>query len=696
MSGTGSGGEFIAGWAIIGVIVAYFPPGSACEGPPAKKGKRDLSDGAFSTPLGEEDQGQLGLGATTGLWRVVFGDGSEQMMDEAAVHAAVFRFRSLISSAAAQIKSLVTPEMLDLKLIPPYFAQFSEAGDVDAAVMCPFCQGAVHEEAGENEDLSVVACAVCTKRAHASCCGVPPGPDGRILVWVCERCMEIQNRFYYCAKCLKELKSVTAYKYHRKINVCNKKMLVAVEKMNRMKERRPIVRRRQRVSKAGEPQEEASGQFSFIYEDDRTSSVVQEAREEAVGGAEAERAAIEEEKVASETFIPSKSFVDFAVMENYLEPLWHFHPNSAPYITISQWASAFLSSSFDQRDKSRLNSLWSLVLVDVGPSLPPNETESFDTLNAAARSRRVTDSLSSAPALRAFESCTLHSDDESVYLNTGGAVTSISFAPFQPLGRESNTSDKIQYFAVAMGSIGFHSERTPEPPGGRHHDYNSAQFGPGYLEPLVLGQCRRVDNILQLWSSKNIGSGRSDERFATLEYAVELRARGAVLQTAWSPFKCHGTARFDDVQASFPIKWRSYLGTLALVCGDGLCLVFMLPSKHHGNVLASTGWGAGPEAPVLPENSVCRFILGTGEAHDHILCADWSRSNPFQLFCGHRDGAISVWNLDSIAALRIKNPAIWLTDALTPRTSVIRAVRACPYNSDWVAAGGQDGKVRVS
>lgn len=692
-SGT-TGGAGIAGWAVIGVIVAYFPSSSSGDGPPpAKRGR--AADSSAEEPT---EVPQMGLEPATGLWRVVFGDGSEQMMDEVAVHTAIFRFRSLISSAAAQIKSLVTPDMLDLKLIPPYFAQFSATGTADTAATCPYCQCAVHEDpSDQNEDVSVVACGVCTKRAHAACCGVPPGPDGRVLVWVCEQCMEIQDRFYYCAKCLKELKSLTAYKYHRKTNVCNKKMLVAAEKLNRMKARRPIVRKRHRMAKGGDD-EDYSAHYAPSYEEEEEEPSPHQHLEHDIPAVDA--VPMEETQVPAETFVPSKAFVDFAVLENYLEPLWHFNANSMPYITISQWVGAFLSSASDQRDSTRFNSLWSIVPVDIGSTLPNHESESFDTLNAAARSGAVVESLQSAPNLGPFESCVLPGDGDSVYLNTGGAVTSISFAPFQPLGGEctpNGTPDKVQYFAVAMGSIGFYSERSQEPRAGLDQDSSagSQMIGPGYLEPLVLGQCRRVDNILQLWSSKNVGLSGSNERSSTLEYAVELRARGAVLQTSWCPFKCHGTVRFEEATASYPIKWRSYLGTLAVVCGDGLCLVLMLPSKHHGNVLASTGWGVGPEAPVLPENSVCRFMLGTGDTNDYILCAEWSQSHPFQLFCGHRDGAVSVWNLDSNAVLRVRNPAVWLSDSLTPRTSVIRVVRACPYNSDWIATGGQDAKIRV-
>lgn len=52
-----------------------------------------------------------------------------------------------------------------------------------------------------------------------------------------------------------------------------------------------------------------------------------------------------------------------------------------------------------------------------------------------------------------------------------------------------------------------------------------------------------------------------------------------------------------------------YIGLLAVICGDGVCRVFLLPALPPVTAAAAAGDGVGVDVPVISSHYLCRFEL---------------------------------------------------------------------------------------
>jgi hypothetical protein len=117
-----------------------------------------------------------------------------------------------------------------------------------------------------------------------------------------------------------------------------------------------------------------------------------------------------------------------------------------------------------------------------------------------------------------------------------------------------------------------------------------------------------------------------------------------VVWSNWKPFRRKGD---ED---------NNLLGILAVVCGDGSCLVFVLPrslSTVSSTALPTNGCtdSIADKVVVIPESSVCRWELKVPSEKGSldnisIISAAWNPQDPFQLSCGLADGSVAVYNLD--------------------------------------------------
>jgi hypothetical protein len=280
-----------------------------------------------------------------------------------------------------------------------------------------------------------------------------------------------------------------------------------------------------------------------------------------------------------------------------------------------------------------------------------------------------------------------------LYLNIGGPIWALAFAPHTPVPSypspslspskshgSLSSSRSLQFLAVGTSRVGW--EKSAE--SGLCSIGNDAQYAVG-------GRCS-TPNLLQIWCV-NIGGGlgessgsgkmmmnraasgnphRRDDTMdtAALCYSVALK-RGPVWKVAWSSWSPYidlqGERRDGDAS--------SFLGVLAVVCGDGSCLILVLPRSippSHSTTHEAADPPSGPA--VVHEQSVCRWVLTvpahtpglegpmrggdirfvgggedmeSGEESVSILSAAWSPHNPLQLCCGLADGAIALFDLES-------------------------------------------------
>jgi len=187
------------------------------------------------------------------------------------------------------------------------------------------------------------------------------------------------------------------------------------------------------------------------------------------------------------------------------------------------------------------------------------------------------------------------------------------------------------------------------------------------------------------------------------------------------------------------------LGLLAVVCGDGTCVVLALPTAlapapGSGGSGGSGSGGGG----VIPEDAVRKWVIrphagapgsgtgGTGGAavtpgqpapsSTLITSASWSAHDPLELCCGLGDGSVALWRLHPLSAdtaaaaadnggraavgrrgkqgvreLLTPAPHRRLVDLSLPfhitPAAAVRAASVCPYSPDLVIAGGYSTQV---
>lgn len=188
-------------------------------------------------------------------------------------------------------------------------------------------------------------------------------------------------------------------------------------------------------------------------------------------------------------------------------------------------------------------------------------------------------------------------------------------------------------------------------------------------------------------------------------YGVHLESRGPVWQMAWCPvLLSSGAASAADDDDTFTSA--DALGVLAVVCGDGSCLVLVLPRLTHLSS-SSTDSTDLDEVPVLAETSVCRVEIS--QPGDMVSSLCWNPHKPFELMCGMMSGVIGIYSLtpyltstldgDGVATVQLTMPDACLcdpeVDTATPCYGAITTLQMCPYRDNWLLSGGCDGNLKV-
>lgn len=142
-----------------------------------------------------------------------------------------------------------------------------------------------------------------------------------------------------------------------------------------------------------------------------------------------------------------------------------------------------------------------------------------------------------------------------------------------------------------------------------------------------------------------------------LAYCIGMD-RGPCWKVVWSNWKPPRGRGDEDC---------NLLGMLAVVCGDGSCLVFVLPrslSTVSSTALLTNGCtdSIAEKVVVIPECSVCRWELKIPSEKGSldnisIISASWNPQDPLQLSCGLADGSVAIYDL---------NPELLSPSSLSP------------------------------
>ena len=325
---------------------------------------------------------------------------------------------------------------------------------------------------------------------------------------------------------------------------------------------------------------------------------------------------------------------------------------------------------------------------------------------------------------------TLHAQDSDraveegldVYLNVGGPIWTAAFVPdvTHPVSAAFGTGSRcVKYLAVGTSRVGWEGNSV------------TGDFNLGDDASYALGQKVLTRNLLQVWAvskvkkvhavsdrndgpilmnrrvgaavgvSSGVGGGVSSDGYNThgqkeglsegvdkvqqdsahLCYCVAVD-RGPVWKIAWSPWV--PSPFKSQSKGESAMGGRGLLGVLAVVCGDGSCLILVLPvpdtdhTPSRSSGVETVRLGDAMSVPVLSERSVCRFVLtvptgfdptagsGSGglvevhlddssssskrenESDDliSILSVAWNAQKPLQLCCGLLNGNVAVFDLE--------------------------------------------------
>eukprot|EP00597_Dinobryon_sp_UTEXLB2267_P007048 CAMPEP_0170096626 /NCGR_PEP_ID=MMETSP0019_2-20121128/28712_1 /TAXON_ID=98059 /ORGANISM="Dinobryon sp., Strain UTEXLB2267" /LENGTH=628 /DNA_ID=CAMNT_0010318681 /DNA_START=176 /DNA_END=2060 /DNA_ORIENTATION=- len=277
-----------------------------------------------------------------------------------------------------------------------------------------------------------------------------------------------------------------------------------------------------------------------------------------------------------------------------------------------------------------------------------------------------------------------------LYLNACGPVWAVALGK-KPLRAEDHSS-----FLLAVGTtqVGFPVQFNEE----EQAEEAFVEFtldgggGPGSDYGRLLGRRESHHNLLQLWvvtcwlTSKGDSSDSVVE--AGLRFCVDLRGRGSCWALRW---------RETDLRVEAGGDSRRF-GVLAAVCGDGSCLVLVLPRDDPA---PSSGGDASAESA---QRVSLRAAL---EGSVAVTSVAWSPDGG-QVCCGLSDGSLAVWVLaadqlvpsDAAPALR-PGPTARFCDTShadsEPSHCAVRSVQYCPFPSqpDLLLATGYDSNLTI-
>lgn len=133
---------------------------------------------------------------------------------------------------------------------------------------------------------------------------------------------------------------------------------------------------------------------------------------------------------------------------------------------------------------------------------------------------------------------------------------------------------------------------------------------------------------------------------ASLSYCVEFKGRGPIWGLNWAPSWSEScppspspTEEEDTAAIAAAALDKKSLGLLAAVCGDGCCLILLLPRDLCGS---NNGYGS---YPVIDEGDVKLTELRIPGVM--VTCVAWSCHQPFMICCGMSDGSVTIWDIES-------------------------------------------------
>lgn len=387
-----------------------------------------------------------------------------------------------------------------------------------------------------------------------------------------------------------------------------------------------------------------------------------------------------------------------------------------------------------------------------------------------------------------------HSNDLHLdyFINAGGPIWDTSFAPLNTSIAHSPEVIYEKYLAVGLSQVGW-----PEEDSLADGLFTcTGQFGFAQDIAHVIGKPILYPNLLQIWkvsktrvpassvatesesaaasnaapllvrnmlsatvaadgqsvrsSASVLANGPRVQTEVTLQFCVGLEQRGAVWKTAWSP---HTYPASSTSTSSGSEMTDSLVGLLAVVCGDGSCLVLALPKSpvaaapaaagaadsrsamstagkgnRAGNSKASTTATSSStmstitdilvsessdvgQTAVIPEDSVCQWEISVpGVA---IVSVTWNPHQPLELCCGMTDGTITLWDLTKAkppsatsnssnsnpTKTILQQPSRMLMDVLvdqrSPVVAAVNSLQFCPYNPALLSSGGLDGALKI-
>ena len=306
------------------------------------------------------------------------------------------------------------------------------------------------------------------------------------------------------------------------------------------------------------------------------------------------------------------------------------------------------------------------------------------------------------------------------FLNAGGPIWSAAFAPDVDIPNTDATAQlqwrPYAHVAVCLSRIGFPHDRE------RGSDSFSASCTRSACAMGVGSDClydthKRYTHpsLLQIWALMPVTGDNSFQ--PQLRYSIGMQ-RGPLWKVHWCPFllpsQSSAIAPADDRTVTHAARSLNphVIGIVAVVCGDGSCVVIAPPTLLPGNsnrtaarIVAAASNAS--ETVLIEEADVA--IWSYSDDFSEVTCASWSPFVACRLCLGMSDGTCGVWDIDSNASESRKFAAkalFWIPPAYIPMQPYlssskalgkqrISAVQFCPYHPSLLFSAGADNLLRV-
>lgn len=289
--------------------------------------------------------------------------------------------------------------------------------------------------------------------------------------------------------------------------------------------------------------------------------------------------------------------------------------------------------------------------------------------------------------LSAFEAQIISSgnlDDLDVLMNAAGPIWTVAFIPTTATTANINTNtvntsstntsthqqeeeEEEQEWITKSFSVGCSRIGWPKPSSQLHSPTLCAEYGVGSDIRYLANSTTNHANILQIWQILIPFSSHTTQLVQappSLVLTIGFESCGPIWSSAWS-------------NALFP-KNSKILGIIAIVCGDGLCRILIIPSLVSSNQSTQTNILPSVQShlegiPLLLATSL-PLAIPTTTSINKITSVSWDPSDCTILCCGHADGNVSLWKVD-IRALLLKQECLTLVS------------RFCDASSSALASG---------